>query len=56
MNYSNSSSGIPTVSMSEAVDVAICFGWIDGQSRGHDDTWYLQRFNPPKATESLVGD
>jgi uncharacterized protein YdeI (YjbR/CyaY-like superfamily) len=35
--------------MSEAIDVAICFGWIDGQRLGHDDTWYLQRFTPRRA-------
>lgn len=39
-------SGIPTVSFSDAIDVAICFGWIDGQRLGHDETWYLQRFTP----------
>ncbi|MEX2135145.1 MAG: YdeI/OmpD-associated family protein [Acidimicrobiia bacterium] len=46
MKLAKKASGIPTVSISEAIDVAICFGWIDGQGRGHDDTWYLQRFTP----------
>lgn len=35
-----------TVSQSEAVDEAICFGWIDGQVRRHDEHFYLQRFTP----------
>lgn len=46
MKLAKKASGIPTVSMSEAIDVAICFGWIDGQRLGHDETWYLQRFTP----------
>ena len=37
-------SGIPSVTYAEALDAALCYGWIDGQSRGLDDTWYLQRF------------
>lgn len=46
MKLAKKASGIPTVSFNEAIDVAICFGWIDGQRLGHDDTWYLQRFTP----------
>ena len=40
------STGIPTVGPDEAIDEAICFGWIDGQRRKHDDTYYLQRYTP----------
>lgn len=39
-------SGVPTVTYSEAVDVALCFGWIDGHKKPLDDTYYLQRFTP----------
>lgn len=39
-------SGIATVTYAEALDVALCFGWIDGQKRGFDATWFLQRFTP----------
>jgi uncharacterized protein YdeI (YjbR/CyaY-like superfamily) len=46
LKIAKKASGIPTVSFNEAIDVAICFGWIDGQRLGHDDTWYLQRFTP----------
>jgi uncharacterized protein YdeI (YjbR/CyaY-like superfamily) len=38
--------GPATVTYDEAVDIAICFGWIDGQKRAHDDTCWLQRFTP----------
>jgi uncharacterized protein YdeI (YjbR/CyaY-like superfamily) len=40
--------GIATVTHAEALDVALCFGWIDGQRRAHDATWFLQRFTPRK--------
>lgn len=39
-------SGIATVSQSAAVEVAICYGWIDGQRRRFDDDRWLQRFTP----------
>ena len=35
-----------TVSYPEAVEVAVCYGWIDGQTRGLDDDYHLQRFTP----------
>ncbi len=38
-----------TVSYAEALDVALCFGWIDGQKNGLDDEYWLQRFSPRKA-------
>ena len=33
----------------QALDAALCHGWIDGQKRGLDDDWWLQRFTPRKA-------
>jgi uncharacterized protein YdeI (YjbR/CyaY-like superfamily) len=41
-------SGIASVTHAEALDVALCFGWIDGQKRPFDDAWWLQRFTPRK--------
>ena len=38
--------GKPTVSWSEAVDEALCVGWIDGVRRGLDDEAYTNRFTP----------
>ena len=37
-------SGIPTVSYAEAVEEALCFGWIDGQRKTCDETSFLQKF------------
>ena len=39
-------SGIASVTHAEALDVALCFGWIDGQRRGLDEQFFLQRFTP----------
>jgi uncharacterized protein YdeI (YjbR/CyaY-like superfamily) len=41
-------SGVPTVSYSDALDVALCHGWIDGQKDRLDDEFWLQRFTPRK--------
>jgi uncharacterized protein YdeI (YjbR/CyaY-like superfamily) len=36
----------PSVTYDEAVELALCFGWIDSQVRRFDDQHYLQRFTP----------
>jgi uncharacterized protein YdeI (YjbR/CyaY-like superfamily) len=38
----------PSVSYAEALEVALCFGWIDGQKRSLDGHYWLQRFTPRK--------
>ncbi|GGM90014.1 hypothetical protein GCM10009721_14220 [Terrabacter tumescens] len=45
-----------TVTYPEALDVALCHGWIDGQKRGCDETHWLQRFTPrgPRSTWSRI--
>jgi uncharacterized protein YdeI (YjbR/CyaY-like superfamily) len=39
-------SGGAGVSYTEALEVALCYGWIDGQKRALDDDYWLQRFTP----------
>lgn len=39
---------IPSVSFEEAVEEALCFGWIDGRVKGGDDKIYFLRFSPRK--------
>lgn len=39
-------SGLPSVTVAEALDVALCHGWIDGQRRGLDASYYLQKYTP----------
>lgn len=36
----------PSVTYPEAVEIALCWGWIDGQKKGLDDQHFLQRFTP----------
>jgi uncharacterized protein YdeI (YjbR/CyaY-like superfamily) len=38
--------GRPALSYAEALDIALAWGWIDGQKRAHDDRAWLQRFSP----------
>lgn len=49
-------SGIASVDHPEALDVALCYGWIDGQRRGLDETHFLQKFTPrrPRSLWSKV--
>jgi uncharacterized protein YdeI (YjbR/CyaY-like superfamily) len=39
-------SGEVSLSYNEALEVALCYGWIDGQKAPLDDRWWLQRFSP----------
>ena len=41
--------GIPSVNYSEALDSALCYGWIDGQKGSFDDKYWLQKFTPRRA-------
>jgi uncharacterized protein YdeI (YjbR/CyaY-like superfamily) len=43
-----SKKGAPTTSVTyaEALEVALCFGWIDGQKKSHDEHHFLQKFTP----------
>ncbi len=39
-------SGVQSVTYAEALELALCFGWIDSQKRGFDEAHFLQRFTP----------
>ncbi|HEX6819952.1 MAG TPA: YdeI/OmpD-associated family protein [Ktedonobacterales bacterium] len=39
----------PSVSYAEALESALCYGWIDGQKAAHDDEYWLQKFTPRRA-------
>lgn len=39
-------SEIKSITYEEALDVALCYGWIDGQKKGFDDKYWLQKFTP----------
>jgi uncharacterized protein YdeI (YjbR/CyaY-like superfamily) len=38
-----------TVTYAEALDVALCYGWIDGQKKSYDEQYWLQKFVPRQA-------
>jgi uncharacterized protein YdeI (YjbR/CyaY-like superfamily) len=47
LKFAKKDSGVPTVVYAQALEVALCHGWIDGQvSRCDDGRYYLQRFTP----------
>jgi uncharacterized protein YdeI (YjbR/CyaY-like superfamily) len=46
MMIAKKGTGVDTVTYSDAVDEALCFGWIDGQKAKHDEVHFLQRFTP----------
>ncbi len=48
--------GIPSVSYPEALESALCYGWIDGQKASHDEQYWLQKFTQrsPKSIWSKV--
>jgi uncharacterized protein YdeI (YjbR/CyaY-like superfamily) len=45
-------SGLASLTPAEALDVALCFGWIDGQRKGHDDVSFLQRYSRRRPNSS----
>ena len=49
-------SGIPSITITEALDVALCYGWIDGQRASFDENYYLQKYTPrrPKSIWSKI--
>ena len=46
LKIAKSGSDLETVSMAEALEVALCYGWIDSQADGFDDQYWLLRFTP----------
>jgi uncharacterized protein YdeI (YjbR/CyaY-like superfamily) len=40
--------GVVTVDVTDAIEVALCYGWIDGLRHAHDDTYFRQRFTQRK--------
>jgi uncharacterized protein YdeI (YjbR/CyaY-like superfamily) len=56
MRIAKKASGRKSVTYPEAVEIALCYGWIDGQGRPHSETAWLQRFMPrrPKSIWSKI--
>lgn len=56
LQIAKKATGKPSVSYAEALDSALCYGWIDGQKASLDDAHWLQKFTPrrPKSAWSRV--
>ena len=56
VGFYKKASGKPSITWSEAVDQALCFGWIDGVRKSIDESSYMNRFTPrrPHSTWSAV--
>ncbi len=54
LQIAKKASGFATVTYEEALDVALCYGWIDGQKKSYDENYFLQKFTPrrPKSVWS----
>lgn len=46
LKFAKKGKGITSTNYAEALDVALCYGWIDGQAQSVDDIYYLQKFTP----------
>jgi len=49
LKFAKQGTGIPTVTKAEAIEGALCYGWIDGQLDKFDDKHWLTRFTPRKS-------
>jgi len=56
MKIAKKGTGVASVTYEEALDVALCYGWIDGQKAGFDSQYWLQKFTPrgPKSIWSQI--
>jgi uncharacterized protein YdeI (YjbR/CyaY-like superfamily) len=49
LKLAKAGSGILSITYAEALEVALCYGWIDGQKKGFDERYWLQKFTPRRA-------
>jgi uncharacterized protein YdeI (YjbR/CyaY-like superfamily) len=56
LKHAKKASGKQSVSYAEAVEEALCYGWIDGQKQAYDSDYFLQKFTPrgPKSIWSKI--
>ena len=49
LRFFKKASGVKSITYAEALDEALCFGWIDGQLKPHDAQSWLQKFTPRRS-------
>ena len=52
LQLAKKASGTPSVTYAEAIETALCYGWIDGQKQSHSADAWLQKFTP-RARKSI---
>jgi len=46
LKFAKKSSGIPSITPAEALEIALCYGWIDGQRKTFDEQFYINKYTP----------
>lgn len=49
VHFAKKGTDVATVSYDEALETALCFGWIDGQLKTHDENTFVRKFTPRRA-------
>jgi uncharacterized protein YdeI (YjbR/CyaY-like superfamily) len=49
LKIAKKNSGVVSITYAEALESALCYGWIDGQKRSYDDRFFLQKFTPRRS-------
>jgi uncharacterized protein YdeI (YjbR/CyaY-like superfamily) len=52
LKFAKKGSGVTSINYDEALDIALCYGWIDGQVKRIDEIFYGQKFTP-RRTKSI---
>ncbi|GHO96097.1 hypothetical protein KSF_061450 [Reticulibacter mediterranei] len=56
LKFAKKASGLPSITYEEALDAALCYGWIDSQAASYDAQYWLRKFTPrgPKSKWSQI--
>ncbi len=46
LKFAKKASGLPSITYDEALDAALCYGWIDSQAASYDEQYWLRKFTP----------
>lgn len=52
VKFAKKGRGTPSVTLPEAIEVAMCFGWVDSKLHGYDDDYYVLRYQPRRPRSS----